>query len=349
MAKEIDEQPEVAERVLDAWATGSAGPELWRSLSLPSFSRVAVLGCGTSLNAGRAIAGILGRVGGVPHQAIVASEAVEAVLEPNTLLIALSQSGETADVLRGLDALAPASASVLAITNNVDSALGRRADAVMACLAGTEVGVAASKTFTAELLTGACMALSALVAQGRLDPFDAHRLVGDLKRVPGLLSQALTASRRTVPPLAARMTELPGFIVLGRGSASVFADEGALKLKELTYRWAESYPAGELKHGPLALVEPGVPVIVVGDEDDRLAASIAEVRARGGVVTQIGGPGSDIPALGTTADPRAIAGLGWCGPLESVVALQVLARELAVALGRDVDKPRNLAKSVTVE
>jgi glucosamine--fructose-6-phosphate aminotransferase (isomerizing) len=349
MSKEIDEQPDVAERVLDAWATGASGPDLWRSLALPPFRRVAVLGCGTSLNAGRAIAGILGRVGNVPHQEIIASEASDAVLEPGTLLIALSQSGETADVLRGLDALEPAGASVLAITNNEHSALGRRADAVMACHAGTEVGVAASKTFTAQLLTGACVAVSALVAHGRLDPFDAQRLTSDLKRVPELLSQALAASRRSVPPLVDGMTEARGFVFLGRGAATVFADEGALKLKELTYRWAESYPAGELKHGPLALVEEGTPVIVVGDQDERLAASIAEVRARGGVVTQIGGPAADIPALGHSTDPYAVAGLPWCGPLESVVALQMLARELAVALGRDVDKPRNLAKSVTVE
>ncbi|MET0929660.1 MAG: glutamine--fructose-6-phosphate transaminase (isomerizing) [Aeromicrobium sp.] len=348
MSKEIDEQPEVAERVLDAWGTGASGPDLWRSLGLPPFRRVAVLGCGTSLNAGRAIAGILGRVGGVPHQEIIASEAHDAVLEPDTLLIALSQSGETADVLRGLDALGPAGASVLAITNNEHSALGRRADAVMPCHAGTEVGVAASKTFTAQLLTGACVAVSALVAHGRLDPFDAQRLTSDLKRVPELLSQALAASRWSVPPLVEGMAGARGFIFLGRGAATVFADEGALKLKELTYRWAESYPAGELKHGPLALVEEGTPVIVVGD-DERLAASIAEVQARGGVITQIGGPSSHIPALGHSTDPYAVAGLPWCGPLESVVALQVLARELAVALGRDVDKPRNLAKSVTVE
>lgn len=349
MSKEIDEQPDVAERVLDAWATGASGPELWRSLELPPFRRVAVLGCGTSLNAGRAIAGVLGRVGGVPHQEIIASEAHDAVLEPDTLVIALSQSGETADVLRGLDALASSGAPVLAITNNEHSALGRRADAVMPCHAGIEVGVAASKTFTAQLLTGACVGVSALVAHGRLDPFDAQRLTSDLKRVPELLSQALAASRRSVPPLVGRMTDAPGFLFLGRGPARVFADEGALKLKELTYRWAESYPAGELKHGPLALVEDGTPVIVVGDQDERLAASIAEVQARGGVITHIGGPTSHIPALGHSTDPYAVAGLPWCGPLESVVALQVLARELAVALGRDVDKPRNLAKSVTVE
>jgi glucosamine--fructose-6-phosphate aminotransferase (isomerizing) len=347
MAKEIDEQPEVAERVLDAWATGASGPDLWQSLGLPSFSRVAVLGCGTSLNAGRAIAGLLGRVGDVPHQSIVASEAGEAILEPDTLVIALSQSGETADVLRALDTLQPRSGSVLAITNATHSALGRRADAVMSCHAGPEVGVAASKTFTAQLLTGACMAVSALVASGRLDPFDAQRLTGDLKRVPELLGQALAGSRQAVPPLIGGLVDAPGFVFLGRGAATVFADEGALKLKELTYRWAESYPAGELKHGPLALIEQGTPVVVVGDLDERLRTSIAEVEARGGQVTRIGGTGSTIPVL--ASDRHAVSGLPWCGPIESVVALQVLARELAVALGRDVDKPRNLAKSVTVE
>lgn len=349
MAKEIEEQPQVAARVLDAWATGASGPELWRSLELPDFSRVAVLGCGTSLNAGRAIGAVLGRVGGIPHQAIIASEAADAVVEPGTLVIALSQSGETADVLRGLDALRTTGTPVLALTNNPHSALGRRADTVMACHAGREVGVAATKTFVAQVLTGTCMALSAMVASGRLDPFEAHRLIGDLKRVPDLLTQAVGASQHAVPPLVEKFGDAGGYVFLARGAGTVFADEGALKLKELSYRWAESFPAGELKHGPLALVERGTPVVVVDGVDERLAANISEVEARGASVIRIGGPGSSIPALGRVGGDSAIAGLPWWGPLESVVAMQVYARELALALGRDVDKPRNLAKSVTVE
>lgn len=349
MSKEIEEQPEVASRIIDALGNEMFRGDLWRSLNIPDFRRVAILGCGTSLNAGRALGGLLGRLGGVPHQAIVASEAADTVIDGDTLLIALSQSGETADLLRALDAFQPNGVPVLAITNNAYSALGRRADAVIPCLAGQEVGVAATKTFTAQVLTGACVALSALVATGRLDELEVGELAEDLKRVPELLAQALEASQRTVPAIVARHASATGYVFLGRGAGTVYADEGALKLKELTYRWAESLPAGELKHGPLALIEAGTPVIVVDSTDDRLAANVAEVEARGGSVIRIGGEGSSIPALGSQGTPNKIPGIDWCGPIESVVALQIFARELALTLGRDVDKPRNLAKSVTVE
>ncbi len=349
MSKEIHEQPEVASRVNDAWATETIRGDLWRSLGLPDFRRIAILGAGTSLNAGRAIGGMLGRLGGVPHHAIVASEATDTVLDTDTLLIALSQSGETADVLRALDTFQPDGVPVLAITNNPHSALGRRADAVVTCLAGHEVGVAATKTFIAQVLTGAYVGLSALVATGRLDGLEVAELAEDLKRVPELLAQAIEASQRTVPALVAQHASAAGYVFLGRGAGTVYADEGALKLKELSYRWAESFPAGELKHGPLALIEPHVPVVVVDSTDDRMSSTVAEVEARGGSVIRIGGEGSSIPALGSQGTPDKIPGIDWCGPLESVVAMQIFARELAVTLGRDVDKPRNLAKSVTVE
>lgn len=349
MSKEIDEQPEVADRVVNAWGGAAGDPELWRSFGLPDVSRVMIVACGTSLNAGRAIGSILSQVGGMPHHWVVASEAASTIVEPGTLVIALSQSGETADVLRAIDHLTRSGAPLLAITNNPHSALGRRADAVMCCHAGVEVGVAATKTFVAQVMTGACLALSMLTAHGRITPARAHRFARELNNVPDLLALAIGASKRAVPPLVEASLNARGFIFLGRGCGHVFADEGALKLKELTYRWAESYPAGELKHGPLALVELGTPVLVVDDITGRLDANIAEVRARGAHVIRIGGPGSDIPALGLPADPHGVTSIGWCGPIGSVVAMQIFARQLAVALGRDVDKPRNLAKSVTVE
>ncbi len=346
MSKEIDEQPLVATRVLESWGAPAQDGSLWHASGLPDFARVAVLGCGTSLNAGRAVAGVLGRAAGVPTQAIVASEADDWVVEPDTLVLAFSQSGETADVLRALDRVEHRGAPVVAVTNSAWSALGRRADFVMSCHAGPEIGVAATKTYTAQVLTGTCLAIAACVGTGRLARSTGRAMVTDLGRVPDLVAQAIGVAMQAVPTIAAATSEASGFLFLGRGIARSYADEGALKLKELSYLWAESHASGELKHGPLALVEPGTPVVAVDDGSSRMQASLAEVRARGGDVIDIGGPGSALPALGASG---GIPGIDWCGPLESVMAMQVLARQVAVLRGRDIDKPRNLAKSVTVE
>ena len=348
MAKEIDEQPDVTQRVLDAWGTTVADGRLWQSLELPPVTRVLVVGCGTSLHAGRAVGAALTGLGGLPHQSVVASEAGSIAVEPGTLVLALSQSGETADVLRALDGMADSGAPVLAITNNPHSALGRRADAVVTCHAGVEIGVAATKTFVAQVMTGSCVVVSLLAAQDRLTRPEAIRCAADLATIPDVLAHALGVARHHVPALAASTVDARGFIFLGRGSSLVYADEGALKLKELTYRWADSHPAGEIKHGPLALVERGTPVLVVEDGTGRLESSVAEVRARGAHVIRIGGADADIPTM-TPGDAVLPSSPTWLGPVGSVVGLQVFARELALALGRDVDKPRNLAKSVTVQ
>lgn len=349
MSKEIDEQPAVAESILETHMTRTVDGSLWSGLGLAPFERIAILGCGTSLNAGRVIAAAFGGLGAVPHQSIIASEAVHAIVEPGTLVIAISQSGETADVLRALDVLDPAPGALLSLTNNAHSTLARRSDNIVDCYAGPEIGVAASKTFTAQVVTGISLAISALVDLGRIDARQAARHASDLWRVPALLRQSLHVSKETVPALVEELIGATGFLFLGRGAGVVYASEGALKLKELSYRWAEAFPAGELKHGPLALVAEGTPVVVVDNADPRLAGSIAEVQARGGRVVRIGGSGSDIPVVGWAGQSLSNAGLRVWGPLESVIPMQVLARELALALGLDVDKPRNLAKSVTVE
>ncbi|MCU1406199.1 MAG: glutamine--fructose-6-phosphate transaminase (isomerizing) [Glaciihabitans sp.] len=348
MDREIDEQPEVAARILDGLGSRIADGSLWRDTGIGAFSRVTVLGCGTSLNAGRIIASAFSRLGGLPHDYVVASEASTAVLDPKALVLAISQSGETADVLRAIDEMG-ISGNLVALTNNPHSTLARQADSVINCFAGPEIGVAATKTFVAQIVTGVAYALSALVDSGRMTRRDAQRQVADLGRIPDLLAQAIAVSRDVIPAIAAEVREASGFVFLGRGSGVVYAAEGALKLKELTYRWAEHYPAGELKHGPLALIEEGTPVVVIDNGDPRLASNIAEVSARGGNVLRIGGPGSRIPALGLSLGTPLLGAMEQWGPLESVVPVQVLARELAVLLGRDVDKPRNLAKSVTVD
>lgn len=352
MAKEIEEQPAVIAGILDRLAGRIVDGSLWVALGLPGFHRVAVVACGTSLNAGQVIATALRGLGGVPTDIVVASEADQAVLTPGTLVIAISQSGETADVLRALDRFEDRY-PVLALTNNVHSSLARRAGAVLDCHAGPEVGVAATKTFTAQVVVGVSTVIAALVASGRIDRARAIALVGSMQRLPGLLAGATEASVDRIPLLVSSVRDASGFLFLGRGTGLPFAAEGALKLKELSYRWAEAYPAGELKHGPLALVTEGTPVVVVDNGEHRIQANVAEVRARGGFVITIGGVGADVPALGRDAGRLrthrdGIACAPW-GPLESVVPLQMLARELALQLGCDVDKPRNLAKSVTVE
>jgi glutamine---fructose-6-phosphate transaminase (isomerizing) len=349
MAKEIDEQPELAGRILDRVGAGATNGTLWRSLELPDFDRVAIVGCGTSLNAGGIVAAAFRRFGIMPAETIIASEAADAVLGPRTLVIAMSQSGETADILHALDGANFAHCQVLAITNNPHSSLARRANAIVECNAGHEIGVAATKTFVAQVLTGVAIAISALHELGRVDRANTESILGDLRRMPDLLAQSLTVAKDVVPPLAAQIAGSPGVIFLGRGAGVVYAAEGALKLKELTYRWAQHYPAGELKHGPLALVEEGTPVVVVDSGGTRIAGNIAEVAARGARLITIGGAGSTIPALGQSLHAPVAPGFQPCGPLECVIPMQVLARELALVLGRDVDKPRNLAKSVTVE
>jgi glucosamine--fructose-6-phosphate aminotransferase (isomerizing) len=340
MAKEIDEQPAAAARVLDEFGGGVANGTLWSNLGLAPFDRIQVIGCGTSLNAGHVIGNLVRRLGGVPVSFTVASEAAHEIVEPRTLCLAISQSGETADVLHAL-ASRKTDEPVLALTNNAYSTLARRADAFIACAAGPEIGVAATKTFICQIIAGVAVVISALIATKRLSMMSAAPLVDDLRRLPDQLTAAGTVAKCLVPPIAEELTRDSGFIFIARGSGLPYAAEGALKLKELTYRWAEHYPAGELKHGPLALIEAGTPVVVVDNGDLKLATNIAEVEARGGRIVSIGSSGSTIPVLDHLVAP-------W-GPLESVIPLQILARTLALALGRDVDKPRNLAKSVTVE
>jgi glucosamine--fructose-6-phosphate aminotransferase (isomerizing) len=341
MAKEIDEQPAAAARVLDELGGGIANGSVWTNLGLAPFDRLQVIGCGTSLNAGHVIGNLVRRLGGLPVTRSVASEAAEDVPEPCTLCLAISQSGETADVLHAVASRVAGESPLLALTNNSHSTLARRADAVMTFAAGPAIGVAATKTFVCQIIAGVAVMVSALVATGRLSSTYAAQLVDDLRRLPDQLAAAGTVAKCLVPPIAEEFTTANGFVFIARGSGLPYAAEGALKLKELTYRWAELYPAGELKHGPLALIGAGTPVVVVDNADPKLATNVAEVQARGGRIISIGSAGSTVPVMGSLVAP-------W-GPLEATIPLQILARTLALALGHDVDKPRNLATSVTVE
>jgi glucosamine--fructose-6-phosphate aminotransferase (isomerizing) len=340
MAKEIAEQPHTVAGIVERLADGISDAALWRRLGLPDLERVRFVACGTSLNAAAVLARLLAEWG-VPATLGPASELDSVVSEPGALTIALSQSGETADVLRALDRAADG--PLLALTNVAHSTLGRRADALLELGAGPEIGVAATKTFTAQVVTGSAVLLSGLVASGRLPILRSWRLVAQMRQLAAQLSVADELARARCRDTARAIAGAPGYLLIGRGRAVPYVTEGALKLKELTYRWAEAHPAGELKHGPIALIEQGTPVVVVDDGNPKLAGNIAEVRARQAEVLTVGGPDSALPYR--LDEPT---GAVW-GPLPAAVVLQHLAREVALQLGRDVDKPRNLAKSVTVE
>jgi glucosamine--fructose-6-phosphate aminotransferase (isomerizing) len=342
MAKEIGEQPLRCALLVDRLRDGIPDGRLWREFRLPRLQRVRFIACGTSANAAAVLAGILADAG-IPSTSGPASESAGVVLEPGTITIALSQSGETADVLSALERTRALRSPLVALTNSPQSTLGRAADAVVDLGVGPEIGVAATKTFTAQVVAGTALLLAGLVDSGVLGASDAAQLVDHLQSLPDQLRWAHRQAMPAAAELAGSLVEHRGFLFIARGRAVPYAVEGALKLKEISYRFADAYAAGELKHGPIALVDTGTPVVVVDDGHPKLRSNIAEIEARGAAVIRVGGEDSTLPyRLGRATD------LPW-GPLPAIVALQHLAREIALALGRDVDKPRNLAKSVTVE
>jgi glucosamine--fructose-6-phosphate aminotransferase (isomerizing) len=334
LAKEIAEQPVSVARTVDRLGEGISNGNLWRGLELPSLERVRFVACGASLNAAAVLARLLA-TWRVPAGLAPASEVECLVQEAGTLTIVLSQSGETEDVLRALER--SAEGPVLAVTDAVHSTLGRSADTVLEVGAGPELGLAATKTFTAQVVTGASLLLSGLVDAGRLDEAASRSIVNQLRDLPQQLTIADELARERCGETARALVDAPGFLLIGRGRAVPYVAEGALKLTELTHRWAEHVASGELEHGPIALVERGTPVLVLDDGDPKVAADIAEVRARGACVLVVGGPDTRLPYR-----LHAECAAPW-GPLASVVVMQHLARSLARQLGRDLDKPRDQA------
>jgi glucosamine--fructose-6-phosphate aminotransferase (isomerizing) len=270
---------------------------------------------------------------------------------PDTLVVAISQSGETADTLGAAKAARQRDASLLAITNVVGSALAREASGVLYTHAGPEIGVASTKTFTATLTACYLLALALGRQRGHLTAIDGLKRMAELEEGPRLMEAALSLDS-AIQALARKLSGYQNFLYLGRGLHYPIALEGALKLKELSYIHAEGYPAGEMKHGPIALIDERMPVVAPAPRDasyERVMANLEEVKARDGRVIAVGHQGDIELARRVDHMIEIPAAAELLAPLVSVIPLQLLAYHIAALRGLDVDQPRNLAKSVTVE
>ena len=358
MLKEIYEQPRAATDTFRGRIVPESGNVILPDLNLDpaaarAVQRVVLVACGTSYHAALVGRFMLERLAGIACEVDLGSEFRyrDAVVGPETLVVALSQSGETADTLGAAKAARAKGAPLLAITNVVGSALSREAIGVLYTHAGPEIGVASSKTFTATLTACYLLALHLGRWRGALGPEEARKRMQDLLEVPRLMEVALELDAQT-SDLARQLFHYQNFLYLGRGIHYPIALEGALKLKELSYIHAEGYAAGEMKHGPIALIDEGMPVVALVPRDgtyDRMLSNIEEVRARDGKVIavahagdrEIGAKAAHVIAVPATVD--------LLSPILMTIPLQLLAYHVAVRRGCDVDQPRNLAKSVTVE
>jgi glucosamine--fructose-6-phosphate aminotransferase (isomerizing) len=355
MQKEIFEQPKAIADTLDG--VHAIGPELFGDGAhrvFKSIDRVLVLACGTSSYAGMAARQWIETLAGIPAAVEIASEYRyrDSVPDPRTLVVTVSQSGETADTLAALKhARALGMAHTLTICNVATSAMVRECALNFVTRAGPEIGVASTKAFTTQLVALYLLALTLAQARGRLSPQQEAAELRDLRHLP-LAVQSVLALEPQVIAWSEEFARRENALFLGRGLHYPIALEGALKLKEISYIHAEAYPAGELKHGPLALVTSAMPVVTVAPNDallEKLKSNLQEVRARGGELYVVADRDTHIDSAPGLRVIRLPEHYGALSPLLHVVPLQLLAYHTACARGTDVDKPRNLAKSVTVE
>jgi glucosamine--fructose-6-phosphate aminotransferase (isomerizing) len=356
MEKEIFEQPAVMGDTLHAHFNPTTRSVHLASLpfALKDTSRVTIIACGTSFHAGLVAKYWLERIARVPVEVDIASEFRyrAAAMPKDGVALLISQSGETMDTLAALRYAKSQQQRVVAVVNQPESTIAREADAVLPTLAGPEIGVASTKAFTTQLVVLACFAIAVARAKGSIDAAEEARLSLALTEVPSRASEVLNHAER-IAEIAGWIAEARDVLYLGRGTAYPMALEGALKLKEISYIHAEGYAAGEMKHGPIALIDDSVPVIVLAPRDDlfeKTASNVQEVIARGGKVVMI----SDREGLAKT-ESRLTYGIEvptcdpFVAPLLYAIPVQLLAYHVAVVKGTDVDQPRNLAKSVTVE
>ena len=357
MAKEIAEQPDVLSHTLARYLDiGSGTVRLPSPVPLPwqEVSRLSIASCGTAFLAGLTARSWFENLAGLPVDIDVASEFRyrEPPLDRHSLSLFISQSGETADTLASLRYCRLNGQRTAAVVNVQESTIAREADVIWPLLVGPEIGVASTKAFTGQLAVLACLALDAARSRGMLAAGEERRLVAALASVPRLLA-AVLQTEADVQRIARQLAEAHSVLYLGRGPSHAIALEGALKLKELSYIHAEGYPAGELKHGPIALVDGRTPVIAVAPGDSLFAktmSNIQEVVARGGNVIAITDSAGSRQLQGLVRDCIVLPDCDpFVQPIISAVPVQLLAYHTAVHMGTDVDQPRNLAKSVTVE
>ena len=356
MRKEIDEQPAAIRDTL-AGRVHAGGLQL-DELRVPDdvlreVSKVFVVACGTAFHSGLVAKYAIEHWTRLPVEIEIASEFRyrDPVLGPDTLTLAVSQSGETIDTLEAARHAARQGSQVLAVTNTVGSSLAREADGVFYTHAGPEIGVAASKTFSTQMVAQELVALYLAQVRAAKFPEEISEVLADLDELPSKVARAI-ASEDRVRAVAERLADARDVLFIGRHTGYPAALEGALKLKELSYIHAEAYPAGELKHGPIALIEDGVPVVAIATRCHvypKMLSNIQEVKARGASVIAIVTEGDTEAArladhvLEVPETPELLS------PVVVTVPLQLLAYHVAVLRGCDVDQPRNLAKSVTVE
>ncbi len=358
MLKEIYEQPRAVTDTMRGRIVPESGNVVLADVNLDpatvrEIRRIVLVACGTSFHAALVGRFMLERLTGIPCEADLGSEFRyrDAVVGPDTLVVALSQSGETADTLGAVKAARAKGTPLLAITNVVGSALSREATGVLYTHAGPEIGVASSKTFTATMTACYLLALSLGRQRGVLTAEEGRKRIQDLLEIPRLMEVTLELDAQ-LAELARTLFHYQNFLYLGRGIHYPIALEGALKLKELSYIHAEGHAAGEMKHGPIALIDEGMPVVALTPRDhtyERMLGNIEEVRARDGQVIAVAHAGDREIAAKADHVIAVPPTVDLLSPILMVIPLQLLAYHMAVRRGCDVDQPRNLAKSVTVE
>ena len=317
------------------------------------LKRVILIGCGTASYACMVGRILIERLAHIPAETDIASEFRyrDPIIEPGTAVIAVSQSGETVDTLAAMEEARRKGATLWSIVNVVGSQAMRIADGYLSMQTGPEIGVASTKAFTAPLVDLFLLAVLLGQLRGTLPAEERRKRVAELRRLPGLAGECL-AREAAVARVAAALKDTTHCLYLGRGSNMPIAYEGALKLKEISYIHAEAYPAGEMKHGPIALVDKSMPVIALAPRDpwyEKMLNQIEQTKSRGGTVVAVCTDGDEkIPPLVDYTIP--IPEISWMlSPVLTIIPLQLLAYHIAVLRGCDVDQPRNLAKSVTVE
>ena len=357
MAKEIHEQPEVVGHTLARYvdmATERVALPAKLPFDFRDIQRISIVACGTASYAGYVAKYWFERLGRLPVEIDVASEFRyrEVPLRKGDLAIFISQSGETADTLAALRYAKSQGLHTLSVVNVPTSTIARESETMLPTLAGPEIGVASTKAFTCQLMVLAAMAVAAGKARGELSEADEAKLVHGLVEIPRLMSAAL-ATEPQIEKLARDISKSSDVLYLGRGTSYPLALEGALKLKEISYIHAEGYAAGELKHGPIALIDENMPVVVIAPFDrvfEKTVSNMQEVAARGGKIILMtdakGAREATIESLVTIVLPDMAATFT---PMVYAIPVQLLAYHTAVVMGTDVDQPRNLAKSVTVE